>query len=91
MATSAEQKFRVLSQVVAVANSARPLERRLKEAVDAIAAGLEVDLCAVLLLGQAGGGLRVAAINDPALLRAPETCAELPLRAPLRGPPGRGP
>ncbi|MFH0811189.1 MAG: ATP-binding protein [Pseudomonadota bacterium] len=68
MAASMEQKFRVLSRVLAVATATLPLEERLAEAVKAVAHGLEADLCGVLLLGRNDDGLKVAAINDPLFL-----------------------
>jgi signal transduction histidine kinase len=66
MTASAEQKFRVLSQVVVAANAALPLERRLEGSVRALADGLGVDLCAVLLIGAEGGGLSLAALSERA-------------------------
>jgi signal transduction histidine kinase len=77
MTSSAERKFRTLSQVVAAVTALVPLERRLKDVVDVISAGLEVDLCAVLLLGPDHEGLRVAAVNDAALLRDPQAYVAL--------------
>lgn len=79
--SSAERKFQVLSRVVSLANAALPLERRLKETVDAVAEGLGADLCAVLLLGQDREGLRVAAISDAGLLREP--AGAVPLGGPV--------
>jgi len=68
---SAERKFRVLSQVVGAANCALPLQKRLKRAVDSLAGGLDAGLAAVCLIGRRQDGLKVAAVNDEALLRRP--------------------
>jgi two-component system sensor histidine kinase HydH len=88
MSLGGEEKFRVLSQVVAATFAHLPLEHRLKEAARAVAAGLGVDLCAVLLLEEGRQGLRVAAVNDDSLLRGPE--AHLRLAAELTGGGGQG-